>query len=127
MKTQFQLSVLFITIFLSHLFGNVDTRFGKAEWKKYFGEEVPPPKGITQVLKSPCPYSKNGETVGETHILVFIPEGITLNKLGEMIQSPQGGGYATKYGDTSEVTQELGDLPVSESYWVLMTKELIFR
>ena len=107
--------------------------FGKAKWEKYFGDvgvEPPLPKDIVEVLKSPCPYW-SGKRIEETHMLVLIPQTVngrplTLNTLQELIQSPQGGGHATKYSGYYELAQkEIGSQPVSPSYWALMTKDVL--
>jgi len=107
--------------------------FGKAKWEKYFGDvgvEPPLPKDIIEVLKSPCPYWI-GKRVEETHMLVLIPQTVngrplTLNTLQELIQSPQGGGQATKYQYYYDVAQkELGDQSVPKSYWALITKDVL--
>jgi len=107
--------------------------FGKAKWERFFGDvgvEPPLPKDIIKVLKSPCPYW-GGKRIEETHMLVLIPQTVngrplTLNMLQELIQSPQGGGHATKYQSYYDVAQkELGDQSVPKSYWALITKDVL--
>ncbi|MDJ0652219.1 MAG: hypothetical protein QNJ27_04370 [Simkaniaceae bacterium] len=107
--------------------------FGKEKWEKYFGEvgvEPPFPKDLASILQSPCPYWE-GKTVGETHMLVLIPQfvngrALTLNFLEGMIQSPQGGGHKTKYSYYSPLTrQHIGSRPAPPSYWALMTKHTL--
>ena len=109
------------------------TAFGKAKWKKYFGDigvEPPLPKDIVEVLKSPCPYW-GGKRVEETHMLVLIPQAIngkplTLNTLQQLIQAPQGEGHATKYEYYYKDTQkEIGGQSVPSSYWALITKDVL--
>ena len=75
-----------------------------AVWERYFGDigATPPlPNGIEEILNSPCPFWE-GKQVRETHLLALIPaqvagQPLTLDYLGELIQSPQEGGHATKY------------------------------
>ena len=107
--------------------------FGKDAWEKYFGdvgEEPPLPTEIFEILKSPCPYLE-GKTIEDTHLLVLIPKTInkksyTIGLLGEMIKNPQNGGYVTKYHDYNNPSiLGLKDKIISESYWVLMTKDVI--
>ena len=48
-------------------------------------------------MHRPCPFWE-GKRVKETHLLVVIPElvagkALALDYLGELIQSPQGGGH----------------------------------
>ena len=107
--------------------------FGKEKWATYFGdigEEPPLPRKIHQILDSPCPFWE-GKRVGETHILVLIPatvdrEKLTLDKLKELIQNPKSGDRATNYAHYDQDTKnEHGDTPIKQSYWVLMTKDVI--
>ena len=109
--------------------------FGKADWEKYFGEigDVPAlPKDIVEILKSHCPFHE-GKRVKDTHMLVLIPETVggtplTLNRLQELIQRPQGGGHPTKYSYYSEEAQrEFGDQSAGSSYWALMTKDVLSK
>lgn len=107
--------------------------FGPKDWNRYFGDvgEVPPlPHDIVDILKAPCPYWVV-RNVGDTHLLVLIPRTIngrlfTLGLLGEMIKSPKGGGYPTKYDnyDTAGLN-ELKDHGISKSYWALITWDVL--
>lgn len=114
--------------------------FGPKEWRLYFGDvgEIPPlPENIDAILDAPCPYwpHKNRQDeitkVKETHMLTLIPKTVggrplTLNFLQELIQSPRGGGNASPkfvYYDT--VGQDIGDRPIENSYWVLMTEKVL--
>ena len=107
--------------------------FGASQWNKYFGDvgvEPPLPANIKEILTSPCPFWPS-KSVGETHLLVLIPKTVdgqpfTLNSLGKLIKSPKSGGYATKYrAYTTPVTTMCGKKSVSESYWVLMTRDIL--
>ena len=73
-------------------------------WERYFGEVgVFPalPADIAEILSSPCPFWE-GKQVRDTHLLALIPsrvggKALTLDYLGELIQSPKGGGHETEY------------------------------
>ena len=87
---------------------------------------------IETILEAPCPFWE-GKQVKDTHLLVLIPSHVagnplTLEYLGELIQSPQGG-HRTKYDwgsdhlaqtDTDTRSQSPGS-----SYWVLITKAVL--
>ena len=102
-------------------------------WERYFGSvgSVPSlPSGIVQVMDSPCPFW-SGNQVKDTHLLALIPSRVggkplTLDYLGELIQSPKGGGYATKYRIYwDEAREAIGSQSPDSSYWVLMTKDVL--
>ncbi len=103
--------------------------FGKAKWDTYFGdigEEPPLPADIGQILQSPCPFWP-GKKIEETHLLVLIPTSVngqplTLKTLGELAAKPkQGPATQYKYFNLGEYQ----DQPVTQSYWVLMTRDVI--
>ena len=102
-------------------------------WERYFGSvgSVPSlPSGIVQVMDSPCPFW-SGKRVKDTHLLALIPSRVggkplTLDYLGELIQSPKGGGHATKYDFYwDEVREAIGSQSPDSSHWVLMTKDVL--
>ncbi|MCU0318137.1 MAG: hypothetical protein MUC61_02210 [Amoebophilaceae bacterium] len=107
--------------------------FGPAAWSQYFGEvgTVPPlPANIARILNDPCPFWA-GRCVRDTHLLVLIPSSVdgrdfSLDLLGELIQSPKGGGYPTRFrvydGNVQEV---LGAQSPVRPYWVLMTRDVL--
>lgn len=105
--------------------------FGKAAWKKYFGDvglEVPLPLDIHKILKSPCPFWP-GKKVEETHMLVLIPETVdgkplNLKTLQELVKAPKEG-HGTEYRYIWDaIMNEHGETTV-KSHWVLMTKDVI--
>jgi hypothetical protein len=107
--------------------------FGAEEWSRYFGEvgQAPLlPPDIDTILSGPCPFWP-GEVVRDTHLLVLIPATVagrlfSLNLLGELIKSPQGGGHSTEYdGYADEVKIQLGAQSPERSYWVLMTRDVL--
>jgi hypothetical protein len=106
---------------------------GPKEWKQYFGEvdAAPPlPANIDEILNGSCPFWR-GKLVKDTHLLVLVPATVdgkhfTLDLLGELIKSPQGGGSKTKYRCYgSYVKNELGAKSPGSSYWVLMTRDVL--
>ena len=107
--------------------------FGAKDWARFFGgvgKEPPLPSHIFNILMKPCLYWE-GKKIEETHLLILIPKSVdgvslTLNRIQELIQSPKGGGYATNYKRYSEYEKkDLGDLEIEDSYWVLLTEEVI--
>jgi NLR family CARD domain-containing protein 3 len=109
------------------------TAIGPKEWSQYFGEvgTAPPlPADIDEILNSSCPFWP-GKQVKDTHLLVLVPATVderpfTLDLLGELIKSPQGGGSETQYRYyDSAVQKELGAKSPGSSYWVLMTRDVL--
>ena len=104
-----------------------------AVWEHYFGNvgATPPlPDGIEEILNSPCPFWE-GKQVRDTHLLALIPaqvagQALTLDYLGELIQSPRGEGHATKYRYYWDgVREAIGSQISGSSYWVLMTRDVL--
>jgi hypothetical protein len=103
--------------------------FGKAKWATHFGDigvEPTLPSNINQILQGPCPIWP-GKTVQETYILVLIPATVngqpfTLTTLGELIKNSKTG-PATQYRYFN--LGEYRDAPVNQSYWTLMSKDVI--
>ncbi|MBS0615428.1 MAG: hypothetical protein JSR58_02620 [Verrucomicrobia bacterium] len=106
--------------------------FGKAKWEKYFGDvgvEPPLPADIEAILQSPCPFwGKEGKKVGETHLLVLIPQTLngkplTLQNLHKLFKNPKQGfsvGYHGFYPGNYNA-----DTITIASHWVLMTRDVI--
>jgi len=64
-----------------------------------------------------------GKSIRETHLLVRMAKGLTINKLGELAKKyfpSNDDGY--RYISTN-IVNELGDKAVDESVWLLMTTE----
>jgi len=105
--------------------------FGEKEWIKYFGfvKASPIPRSIYPILESDCPFWK-GKKVKETHICFLIPESVnnqtfTLKKLEKLVKLPKQG-YPTKYKHIwKDIFKNYGSLSPSQSYWVLMTKDIL--
>jgi tetratricopeptide (TPR) repeat protein len=103
--------------------------FGKAKWATHFGDigvEPPLPSNINQILQGPC-LIWPGKIVRDTHVLVLIPATVngqpfTLKSLGELIKNPKTG-PATQYRNFK--LGEYQDAPVSQSYWTLMTRDVL--
>ena len=120
---------------LSDVDSKLSVRLDKSVWEHYFGsvgEEpaFPADIDIEAILHSPCPFWE-GLQVRDTHLLALIPSHVggkplTLDYLGELIKSPQRGGYGTKYRDYWEKARKaIGDQSPSSSYWVLMTRDVL--
>ena len=103
---------------------------GKPDWERYYGAvgEAPSlPDGLEAIMDSDCPFWP-GNKVGDTHLLALIPEQVadkplTLDYLGELIKSPKGGGYGTKY--SAYYVGDIGSQSPASSYWVLMTRDVL--
>lgn len=121
--------------------------FGAPEWSRYYGGvgiEPPLPIGIHRLLSSSCPFFKSyfkTKTIGETHMLVLIPAtvirvvngqpvtvALTLRSLCEIVEKPLEGNPTRRSSWNPkffEFFKKIADEPVSKSYWVLMTKDII--
>ena len=108
---------------------------GKPDWERYYGAlgEAPSlPDGLEAIMDSDCPFWP-GSKVGDTHLLVLIPEQVsdkplTLDYLGELIKSTQGDGHKTQYrgdGYAKYVRPAIGNQVSGSSYWVLMTRDVL--
>ncbi len=106
--------------------------FGPGKWEECFGDigEVPSlPEDIEAILASDCPHFP-GKKVSDTHMLTLIPATVngkpfTLNLLGELIKGPKKG-PATMYDYYSKkIKDKFGDKAPEQSYWVLMTKNVL--
>ncbi len=109
-----------------------ENAFGPKEWFFHFGtylRNVPRlPANIAEILNSSCPIWPS-KKVHETHLLTLIPDTInnqpfTFKTLGELIQQPKTG-PATQFKDLD--LGEYQDNPVSRSYWVLMSRDVLER
>ena len=80
------------------------------------------PKNIAEELRrSAFP----GKSIRETHVLVIMPKGLTIKKLGELAKKyfpSNTDGYRYIW---STIVDELGDKPADESIWLLMTKDVL--
>lgn len=100
------------------------------KWSTYFGEvgEVAPlTEDIVTILKGPCPFWK-GKQVWQTHQLMLIPktvdgEPLTLSSLEKWVQAPKKGsvGRVDAFWDVNEVKTDA----ITQSYWVLITKDIV--
>jgi hypothetical protein len=102
-------------------------------WERYYGHvgsEPSFPSNIKEIMDSPCPFWE-GKQVRDTHLLVLIPSRVagkplTLDYLGELIQSPKGGGHKTQYRFYwDEIRKAIGNQSPGRSYWVLMTRDVL--
>jgi len=122
------------------LFAKPDIAFGRAEWLRYMGDPgtVPPlPENIYEILSSPCPFWPE-KTIKETHILVLIPKTIlkivdsqpvtyplTFKTFNELLKSSNNQTSAKCRVEAPTFLAEYGDLPITQSHWVLMTNATI--
>ena len=104
-------------------------------WERYYGHagsESPLPSSIKEIMASPCPFCAEKQ-IKDTHLLALIPshvggKALTLDYLGELIQSPRGGVHGTQYrGDwhAKYVRPAIGSQSPDSSYWVLMTRDVL--
>ncbi len=104
--------------------------FGAALWRKYIGDvgiEPPLPPNIAQIFASKCPFWPK-KTVGETHLLVLIPEAVnglplTLKLLRQLVLRPLGGGHHIKFKEFN--LGECQDPYAPKATWVLLTRNVI--
>ena len=113
--------------------------FGALKWEKYFGQVVERgkksklPLNVLDVLDDQCPFSSSGRTVGQTHILFYLPqtvdgEPLTLNRFESLVQNPKpgSGGHPTRYRHFSDdVKRQYGDQASDAPRWVLMSRDII--
>lgn len=107
--------------------------FGKDKWEKYFGtvDNVPPiPKYLLDILSSDCPYfTTSPQKVMQTHMLALVPTQVngnpfTLSFFKSLVKHPLAGNSNSLFID-SDLEQQLGNIPVSKAYWVLMVMNAI--
>lgn len=106
--------------------------YGKAKWEKHFwniGDEPPLPSNIHEIMKSPCPIWKE-KRVGETHQLILIPSIVCeafLNhsqlETKEIYKENkcQKISFYEKHDKKNPFIENLSE----QSYWVLITKEIV--
>jgi len=88
-------------------------------------DEVPPlPDDILEILNSPCPWTAE-KKVKETHILALIPKDLTLNSIGELVKEPKKGQKIKYHPLYDLIEEEYGNTAETESYWALMTKDVL--
>ena len=66
-----------------------------------------------------------GKSIRETHILVRMPKGLTVKKLGELAKKYFPSNINGYKDIRDRIIDELGDKSVEESFWLLMTKEVL--
>lgn len=107
------------------------TIFGPREWRKQFGLEIAGkipelPQNIHTIVHPISSRCRANETPLECSLLLM-PQGLTLNTLKSIAQKPLEGGYPVQFDpDSSEwVFAALGDKEVEQTYWVLMTNDVV--
>lgn len=90
--------------------------------------EVPPlPADIDQILKSDCPFCE-GKKVFQTHRLVLMPGGLSINQQGRLMRHLRGEGqHGTVFSEYSwdAVFEQIGDTKVDRPYWALVTTDVV--
>jgi hypothetical protein len=88
-------------------------------------EHLSLPPNIVEELRRSYNAFPGGKSIKETHLLVRMPKGLTLNKLGELAKEyfPNNRDGYRFIG--SEIVTELGDKSADEFAWMLMTKEVL--
>jgi hypothetical protein len=105
---------------------------GVKYWEKFIdadaGIEPPLPPDIEKILAEPCPFSTDGKTVAETHILFLMPKNLNgrpldLMTLGKIIasrsQSKIDIDYVVDNNPLFKVPKQV------KSRWTLMTRDAI--
>ena len=103
--------------------------FGPTVWKEYLGIEIegeipPPPKNIVEEVKA-LRESVKGEQEATECTLVLMPKGLIANKLIELMENPKKGHSTESKSIFGEILNEYGDKENRESYWFLMTNDVI--
>ncbi len=106
--------------------------FGVKEWAKagFKVKDAPPiPANLKQIYSAPCPIWKNeNKTVGETHIHFLVPKMLidkktTVNRLRKITKKVCPLHY---FKPKFKVPKwEDGHKSIKQSYWVLMTKNVV--
>lgn len=104
--------------------------FGKQHWQTLGLQvnDIPLPKNIDEILKSPCPFS-HGKTVAETHVLVLHPGSIN----GKLLNVESFGKHMwSQFSNELDETGYTLCLPCAKEKggydkpcWMLMTKDVI--
>lgn len=101
---------------------------GSKEWEKLgiVTRGPPLPANIDQILKSNCPFFE-GKKVFQTHTLVLMPGGLSINELGQQMRHLREGDNETVFDPSSwnSVFNEVGDATVDEPYWALITNDVV--
>lgn len=112
--------------------------FGAKQWEELGVnvEDVPLPHNIDKILDSHCPIweqklgnEKNEDDfavkvpkkVKDTHILILMPCGLTLKRLGDLAEEyfPDISTYIEKSDDIET------EVPIKKSYWLLIAKDVL--
>lgn len=108
------------------LLSKIPWYFGPEDWEYLFGvkvDDAPQLPAMTfEELNEPCPIWKD-KKVKETHLLMLIPKGVSLQSFAKMIQESTLKDKST-YGPPLRYP---GDetMSQSQSEWVLLTKKVI--
>ncbi len=103
--------------------------FGKEAWKDYYNLEVegkvpPLPNKIKQITRS-LRRRLAGKNEAPPCTAILMPKGLTLNKLMELIQNPIKGNSIEFEYILLRIFDKLGDEQIKESYWFVITNDVI--
>ena len=110
-----------------------DNLFGPPDWRKFLGlnvEDCPPPAHFYRICKERSS-AFSEESVGKTHLCVFIPEGITLEMVESLTLNPKEGypcGLRNKHKEfTAAFLSQYGQIPSERAAWFLIPQKMISR
>lgn len=108
-----------------------DIAFGSEKWENYFGNSCIP-ENIEEeisslpldILNGPCS-AFPGKRVWQTHVLVRILKTFTLKNLKELLTPHFSSDPNGVRGIWTPVANEQRELALKQSFWVLMTKQVL--
>jgi len=103
--------------------------FGKEAWKDYLGFEIegggPPLPRVAYRSTRINRRRLAGENEAPPCTAILMPKELTLNKLRELMENPTNGNSTKFVYIWQNIVDELGDEPVEESYWFVITNDVI--
>ena len=110
---------------------------GKEIVEQYYGrvgDVPPPPESLLKAINGPCPLSKTGERMADTHIFFYRPltvDGapLTINLQERIAESDKfGENKFSKFYEFiwSEIRRQIGDRPdpIERGYWAAVPKKM---
>lgn len=104
--------------------------FNPEDWKVFFGIPIENseclkafealPKNIGELLKGPCPIFE-GKKFGETHVITWMPSGLSINTFAEMLIRNQNN-VLSFHGIWQGIRLKIGDRKLKKSKWIAMSK-----
>lgn len=105
--------------------------FTPLDWNKFFNLKLEDeleawatlPDTIDKIFKSSCPILPE-KTFGKTHVIVWIPKGMSINLFQEILSKKQPNKPA--YNEVFEgILEKYGDITTEKGEWVIMPKEIL--